>query len=431
MATPFPTHPLRSAADLDPLLAAIGDARVVLLGEASHGTHEYYTWRTALSKRLIQEKGFRFIGVEGDWPDCFAVNAAIKQEKADYGSAAQLLQTFNRWPTWMWGNWEIAALVDWLQTHNQAQPAERRVGFYGLDVYSLWESLQAVLHYAQQQGDGAIKAAQQAFRCFEPYSDDPQAYARAVAFVSKDCRSEVNTMLQTLRRQAHGRTYATLPERELAFAAEQNALVAVNAERYYKAMLQGGGASWNVRDAHMMETLTRLLDQHGPDSKALVWEHNTHIGDARYTDMRRDDMVNIGQLAREQLGRGNVFSVGFGSYQGTVIAGKAWGADMEVMDVPSARRSSWEDQLHHQLQGADALLLSSELKEVAALKKAQDHCAIGVVYRPQLEQFGNYVPSLIPERYDAFMFIDRTKALHPLAIHPEKKGPPDLYPWGE
>lgn len=431
MATPFPTHPLRSAADLDPLLAAIGDARVVLLGEASHGTHEYYTWRTALSKRLIQEKGFRFIGAEGDWPDCFAVNAAIKQEKADYGSAAQLLQTFNRWPTWMWGNWEIAALVDWLQTHNQAQPAERRVGFYGLDVYSLWESLQAVLHYAQQQGDGAIKAAQQAFRCFEPYSDDPQAYARAVAFVSEDCRSEVNTMLQTLRRQAHGRTYATLPERELAFAAEQNALVAVNAERYYKAMLQGGGASWNVRDEHMMETLTRLLDQHGPDSKALVWEHNTHIGDARYTDMRRDDMVNIGQLAREQLGRGNVFSVGFGSYQGTVIAGKAWGADMEVMDVPRARRSSWEDQLHNQLQGANALLLSSELKEVAALKKAQDHRAIGVVYRPQLEQFGNYVPSLIPERYDAFMFIDRTKALHPLAIHPEKKGPPDLYPWGE
>jgi len=431
VATSFPTHPLRSPDDLDPLLVAIGDARVVLLGEASHGTHEYYTWRTALTKRLILEKGFQFIGVEGDWPDCFEVNAAIKQDEVQYGSTAQLLHTFSRWPTWMWGNWEIAALVEWLHRHNRAQAVGQRVGFYGLDVYSLWESLQAVLHYTAQQGDGAMKAAQQAFSCFEPYSSDPQEYARAVAFVSEDCHSEVTAMLQTLRRQAAGRTYATLSEREQAFAAEQNALVAVNGERYYKAMLEGGGASWNVRDEHMMETLQRLLDLHGPNSKAIVWEHNTHIGDARYTDMRRDDMVNIGQLAREQLGREKVFSVGFGSYQGTVIAGKAWGADMEVVQVPQARRNSWEDQLHSQLQGENGLLLSSELLSAAALRKAVDHRAIGVVYRPQFEQYGNYVPSIIPERYDAFLFLDKTRALHPLAIHPEKKGPPDLYPWGE
>jgi erythromycin esterase len=431
MKPDFPTHPLRSAADLDPLLAAIGEARVVLLGEASHGTHEYYTWRTALSKKLIQEKGFQFIAVEGDWPDCFEVNAAIKQDEVTYGSAAQLLGTFNRWPTWMWGNWEIAALVEWLHRHNRAQAAGQRVGFYGLDVYSLWESLEAVLQYAEQQGDGAAQVARQAFRCFEPYSADPQEYARAVAFVSEDCQAEVNQLLQTLRRQVAGPQTGPLPEREQAFAAEQNALVAVNAERYYKAMLEGGGASWNVRDQHMMETLTRLLDLHGPDSKAIVWEHNTHVGDARYTDMRREDMVNIGQLAREQLGREAVFSVGFGSYEGTVIAGREWGAPLERMAVPPARRQSWEDQLHTQLQGENALLLSSELKAAPELQKAVGHRAIGVVYRPQYEQFGNYVPSIIPERYDAFMFLDQTRALHPLKVQTQENTPPDLYPWGE
>ncbi|ALW87222.1 protein-L-isoaspartate O-methyltransferase [Hymenobacter sedentarius] len=431
MASLLPTHPLHSPADLDTLLAAIGDARVVLLGEASHGTHEYYTWRTALSKRLIQEKGFQFIAVEGDWPDCFEVNAAIKQEQMAHGSAAKLLQTFNRWPTWMWGNWEIAALVEWLHRHNQAQPMERRVGFYGLDVYSLWESLEAVLHYVEKQGDGAVTAARRAFRCFEPYSTDPQEYARAVAFVSEDCQDEVIAVLRALRHQAQERQPANLPEREQAFGAEQNALVAVNAERYYKAMIRGGGASWNVRDTHMMETLTRLLHLHGPNSKAIIWAHNTHIGDARYTDMRREDMVNIGQLTREQLGREQVFSVGFGSYQGSVVAGKAWGAPLENMPVPAAIRNSWEEQLHRQLKGANGLLLSSELKQETGLRQSQGHRAIGVVYRPQLEQFGNYVPSVIPERYDAFLFLDHTKALHPLAIHPEEKGPPDLYPWGE
>ncbi|GAB3878581.1 hypothetical protein GCM10028824_40780 [Hymenobacter segetis] len=431
MATPFPTHPLRTAADLAPVLAAIGDARVVLLGEASHGTHEYYTWRTALSKRLIAEKGFDFIAVEGDWPDCFEVNAAIKQDTNTYGTAARLLGTFNRWPTWMWGNWEIAALVEWLHHQNQRRPAAGRVGFYGLDVYSLWESLQAVLQYAEQQGDGAITAARQAFRCFEPYGHDPQEYARAVAFISEDCQDEVAAVLRALRRQAATRTYATLPEREQAFAAEQNALVAVNAERYYKAMLRGGGASWNVRDEHMMETLNRLLGLHGPHSKAIIWAHNTHVGDARYTDMRREDMVNIGQLAREQLGRAQVFSLGFGSYQGGVVAGKEWGAPLEKMPVPAAPRDSWEAMLHAQLGGENALLFSSEIRGDARLARAVGHRAIGVVYRPQFEHFGNYVPSLIPDRYDAFAFLDHTKPLHPLAIHAEENGPPDLYPWGE
>ena len=429
----LPHHPLQTAADLDPLLAAIGDARVVLLGEASHGTHEYYTWRTALSKRLIQEKGFHFIAVEGDWPACFEVNAAIKRNQPlPGGSAAQLLRAFNRWPTWMWGNWEIAALTEWLHQLNKHRFPADQIGFYGLDVYSLWESLQEVLRYVEKQGDGAVATARRAFQCFEPYSDDPQEYARAVAFVSEDCEDEVTRLLADLRYQtAQAANADGLATRETNFAAEQNGLVAVNAERYYRAMLQGGAASWNVRDHHMMETLQRLLNLHGPDSKAIVWEHNTHIGDARYTNMHREGEVNVGQLAREQLGRDNVFAVGFGSYQGSVIAGRHWDDPHRVMPVPDAPRGTWENRLHAELNGENGLFLSSELRGQPGLDKAIGHRAIGVVYRPEFEQFGNYVPSTIPDRYDAFMYLDQTQALHPLPTQADTHTPPDLYPWGE
>ena len=429
----LPHHPLQTATDLDPLLAAIGNARVVLLGEASHGTHEYYTWRTALSKRLIQEKGFHFIAVEGDWPACFAVNSAIKsRQPLPGGSAAQLLRTFNRWPTWMWSNWEIASLVEWLYQLNRHRLPGDQIGFYGLDVYSLWESLQEVLRYVEQQGDGAVATARKAFRCFEPYSDDPQEYARAVAFVSKDCEDEVTRLLADLRRQTCQATVTDgLHSRETRFAAEQNGLVAVNGERYYRAMLQGGAASWNVRDHHMMETLERLLNLHGPGSKAIVWEHNTHIGDARYTDMRREGEVNVGQLAREHLGRDEVFAVGFGSYQGSVIAGRRWDDQHRAMTVPEARPGTWEHRLHTELNGENSLLLSTELRGQPGLDKPIGHRAIGVVYRPEFEQFGNYVPSVIPERYDAFLYLDQTQALHPLSTQADLHTPPDLYPWGE
>jgi erythromycin esterase-like protein len=402
-----------------------------LLGEASHGTSEYYRWRTAITKRLIQEKGFQFIAVEGDWPDCFEVNTAVKQNDIPYGSASRLLQTFNRWPTWMWGNWEITSLIEWLHQHNRQQPPSQRVGFYGLDVYSLWESLQEILHYVERQGDGAATAAHRAFRCFEPYGNDPQEYAQAIAFVSDDCQDEVTDMLRALRRQPPVPMNLDGLGRELDFAAEQNALVAVNAERYYRAMVRGGSNSWNVRDRHMMETLTRLLDLHGPDSKAIIWEHNTHIGDARATDMANDGMVNVGQLAREAYGPDQVVAVGFGSYQGSVIAGQKWGAPFEVMTVPQATRGSWEHHLHEQLQGENALLLSSELRQLPELKKPLGHRAIGVVYRPEFERYGNYVPSVVPERYDAFLFIDKTRALHPLGTEAQENTPPDLYPWGE
>ena len=422
----IPHHPLQRARDLDLLLQEIGDARIVLLGEASHGTSEYYTWRTAISKRLIQEKGFNFISVEGDWPDCFEVNNFIKGLREDDATALEVLETYNRWPTWMWGNWEVAALADWLKQYNNNKPEEEKVGFYGLDVYSLWDSLHEILTYLEKRDGAAVAAARKAFRCFEPYSEDPQEYARAVAFVSQDCEDEVVEMLHALRTKALGAG----GNRESEFDAEQNALVAVNAERYYRAMVRGGGNSWNVRDRHMMETLTRLLELHGPDSKAIIWEHNTHVGDARYTDMARSGMVNVGQLARELYGEENVYIVGFGSYKGSVIAADEWGERMEEMEVPAAPPGTWEYMLH-EVSANNKLIFSKDLRNLKELEKPIGHRAIGVVYHPRRERFGNYVPTIVPRRYDAFAYIDTTRALHPLAIHQDHTQPPELYPWAE
>lgn len=409
--------------DLDVLLEEIGDARVVMLGEASHGTSEYYTWRTALSKRLIHDKGFNFIAVEGDWPECYAVNRLVKGYQNAGNRIADVLQVYKRWPTWMWANWEVAALVEWLRDYNHLKNIPEKAGFYGLDVYSLWESLDQILSYLEKTDGKAAEAARTAINCFEPFNRDPQVYAQATAFVPTDCEKEVIEMLQRVQSQ---RTYSDDPEND--FNTMQNALVAVNAEKYYRAMVRGGGNSWNVRDSHMMETLDRLVEFHGPESKAIVWEHNTHIGDARYTDMADDGMYNIGQLAREKYGREHVKLVGFGTYQGTVIAGRSWGAPMQKMDVPPAVEGSWEEMLHR-MSTDDKIILSKDLRELPELQRRIGHRAIGVVYDPKFEAFGNYVPTVIPERYDAFIYFDETEAVHPLRMKTTSGKEPDLYPW--
>jgi len=409
--------------DLEVLLEEIGDARVVMLGEASHGTSEYYTWRTAISRRLIQEKGFSFVAVEGDWPECYAVNRLIKGYQNAGSKIADVLQVYRRWPTWMWANWEVAALIEWLREYNHQKQVQEKAGFYGLDVYSLWESLDQIVNYLDRTDGKAAEAARTAINCFEPFNRDPQVYAQATAFVPTDCEQEVIEMLQRIQSQ---RIYSDDPENE--FNTRQNALVAVNAEKYYRAMMRGGGDSWNVRDSHMMETLDRLLELHGPDSKAIVWEHNTHIGDASYTDMADDGMYNIGQLAREKYGREQVKLIGFGTYQGTVVAGKSWGAPMQKMDVPPAVLGSWEDMLHR-MGTDDKIILSKDLRHVPELQKRIGHRAIGVVYDPKFEAYGNYVPSVIPERYDAFIYFDETEAVHPLRMKTRGGKEPDLYPW--
>jgi erythromycin esterase len=422
------SHPLRSDADLDPVMERIGDARVVLLGEASHGTREFYEWRDRLSRRLIAERGFAFVAVEGDWPDCYLVNRYVKGLPAGADTARGVLHAFSRWPTWMWANQEVVAAAEWLRAFNDRLPADRRVGFYGLDVYSLWDSMQVVTRYLDRVDPEAAARARRGYGCFDPYEEDVQEYAFATMMVPQTCEQEVVGILSELR--AKGPDYGE-EGREAFFNAEQNALVARNAEHYYRTMIRGGSASWNVRDTHMIETLERLLDHHGPGSRAIVWEHNTHVGDARATDMARAGMVNVGQLARERWGDDTVI-VGFSSYAGTVVAGEEWGAPMQVMTVPEARAGSWEQILHDAAPGEDRLILLEGLDEVEGGLDPRGHRAIGVVYHPAAERFGNYVPTVLPFRYDALIHIDRSAAVRPLHLAQQPgHEPPETYPSGQ
>lgn len=402
--------PLHNAQALDALVEAIGDSKIVLLGEASHGTAEYYDLRRELSKKLIQEKGFSFIAVEGDWPSCYAVNRYIK--RGAQKDVHQLLeQAFNRWPSWMWANEETLQLAEWLKQHNAGRSQEEQVGFFGLDVYSLWESMEQVIKYLERTNSPELATAKKAFSCFEPFSRDGQTYGVSAAFLGESCEQEVIRLLLELQKKRQ----ASLTEDEMALSAELNALVAHNAEHYYRSMVRGGNDSWNIRDRHMVEVLNRLLAFHGPDTKAIVWEHNTHVGDARATDMVQEGMINVGQLVREQMGEEQVFIVGFGTHHGTVIAAKEWGAPLENMIVPPAQPESWED-LFHQAGPVDKMLMFRDLAVRPLFEQERGHRAIGVVYHPQYERFGNYVPTQLANRYDAFIYIDRTQALHPLIL---------------
>jgi len=420
-------HPLDGPAHLDLLLEAIGDARYVLLGEATHGTSEFYTWRAEITRQLIREKQFSFVAVEGDWPDCYRVNRFVKGGEGE--SAAEVLHAFARWPTWMWANREVVELVEWLRSYNERSLDDRRVGFYGLDVYSLWESMEAVIDYLRRVDPNAVAAARRAYSCFEPYNEDAQEYARATALVPTSCQAEAVAALVALRSKAG--EYREEGDPESYFAAEQNAIIAKNAELYYRTMVRGGPTSWNVRDHHMSDTLDRLMQHHGSRAKAIVWEHNTHVGDARFTDMAGAGMVNVGQLVRQNHERDGVCIVGFGTHRGTVIAGREWGARMEEMRVPEARAGSYEAAMHRAV-GRDALFLFNDDDQVTrALREPRGHRAIGVVYDPATESWGNYVPTSLPQRYDAFVYIDQSRAVSPLHMAAVVDGEvPETFPSG-
>ncbi|KAA6433580.1 erythromycin esterase family protein [Rufibacter glacialis] len=398
-------HPLRTTQDLDLLLNEIGNSQYVLLGEASHGTSEFYTWRADISKRLIQEKGFNLIAVEGDWPAAYSLNQYIQGRQG--GTAQQALQAFRRWPTWMWANQEVAGFSEWLRQHNQTLTQNQRVGFYGMDVYSLWESLEEVRAYMEAADPAIAQLAREAQACLAPYNQDEQRYAQATD-QGISCAPPLQRLLEAV--QAHRARQPA--NHEAAFNAEQNALAAVNAERYYYQMLRSNVTSWNLRDRHMQETVNRLVAQRGPGAKIIVWAHNTHVGDARYTDMVNSGTVNIGQLLREQHAQKGVYLVGFGSYEGTVVAATSWGAATRTMTVPPAQAGSWEALLHRH-SAENKLLLMRELQNSQEVLKPRGHRAIGVTYNPSSER-GNYVPTVLPRRYDAFLFIDRTTALSPL-----------------
>lgn len=421
------SSPLENSEDLDPLMDYIGDAKYVLLGEASHGTHEYYTWRAKITQRLIQEKGFSFVGVEGDWPDCYRLNRYAKGYLDPGKDIYNVLNEFNRWPTWMWANWEVAAFIDWLKVFNENLPADKRIGFYGLDVYSFRESMNSIIQYLEKNDPEALKVAKKAMECFEPYGDNEgQSYARASALVPELCEKEVINLLTEIINKAENYN----SDAENVMSTEQNAHIARDAEKYYRAMIKRGPASWNIRDRHMVSTIDRLMKYHGNDAKTIVWEHNTHIGDARATDMASEGMVNVGQLLREQYSKEGVVAVGFGSYKGSVIAGRNWGDEMRKIKVPEAVEGSWEHAFHLASNGKNRLLLLDKLKEEKSVSSHIGHRAIGVVYNPEHERFGNYVPTILPKRYDAFIFLDETTALHPIHIVPDGDQIPETYPFG-
>ena len=399
--------------ELDPLLERASRARYVLLGEASHGTSEYYTWRAEITKRLVEEHGFNIVAVEGDWPDCWSVNEWLRTPPDARKSAVDALRVFERWPTWMWANHEVADLVKWMREHNWNAPPSRQVGFYGLDVYSLWDSLDVVLRHLEEHAPDSLAAARDALACFEPYGRDEQEYASAtVGWVPKTCEREVVELLAQTRKAGP------------SLNVEQNAVVARNAELYYRTMVRGGAESWNVRDRHMVDTLERLMEHAGAGARCVVWEHNTHVGDARATDMAESGMVNVGQLVREAHAPEDVFIVGFGSYEGSVIAAGSWGARMTRFDVPEARDDSWEAYFHE--RGGDQLVFREQIPE-----GQRGHRAIGVVYDPHTEAWGNYVPTVLRDRYDAFLFLDRTRALRPLHVRADPHELPETFPMGE
>lgn len=418
-------HEFVQAEDLRSLLEAIGSKQIVMLGEASHGTHEYYKWRAVISRILLEEYDFDFVAVEGDWPACYELNRHVKGYEDAIAETGEALCQFTRWPSWMWANWEVYEWAQWLKGFNQELPAEQRKGFYGLDVYSLWESMDAIMEYLKREDPQALETAKKAMRCFEPHRDENgQRYALSTRLVPEGCSTEVTRLLAEIREKAP--SYNS--DREHAFSTEQNALVSNNAERYYRIMASGGGSTWNLRDRHMMDTLNRLMEFHGDNAKGIVWAHNTHIGDADYTDMGDAGLYNLGELAREEHGPHRVSLVGLGGYEGQVLAGRGWGEAVESMEVPPARDNSWEAVCNQ--AGQQFHIDCRHLIDLEDLRDRIGHRAVGVVYDPRRERLGNYVPSEIPWRYDHFLFFRQTQALHNIDVEEEDVKTPDTFPHG-
>jgi erythromycin esterase-like protein len=437
-------RPLTGAIDqYDPLLELIGDAHFVLLGEASHGTHDFYRERIQITKRLILEKGFTAVAVEADWPHAYRVNRYVHGVGAD-GDAVEALAGFHRFPTWMWRNADVLDFVGWLRAYNEEQgshPGERgntseKVGFYGLDLYSLHDSMAAVLAYLQDVDPDAARRARHRYACFDHFGDDAQSYGYATGFgLSRSCEQEVVSQLVELRQR--GMRYLGGDGRAAAdafFYAEQNARLVRNAEEYYRTMFLGRVSSWNLRDHHMVETLDALtahLARRGEAPRIVVWEHNSHLGDARATDMSRRGELNVGQLVRERHGR-DAALVGFTTYEGTVTAASDWDAPAERKHVRPALPGSYEALFHAIGMPRFLVPLRDAAAARAALRVPRLERAIGVVYRPETERQSHYFHAELPAQFDAVLHFDETRAVEPLERSAEWEAGelPETYPTG-
>jgi erythromycin esterase-like protein len=420
--------PLDDTGAYDALFDRIGDARFVLLGEASHGTHEFYRIRAELTKRLIREKGFTAIAAEADWPDAYRVDRYIKGTGSD-DDATEALSDFRRFPQWMWRNSDMVELVGWLRAHNDAATDPRsKVGFYGLDMYSMHASMERVLGYLQRTDPDAYKRARERYACLDAGGGDPQRYGYKTAFgLSEDCEHEVLQQLVEMLKIRTGE--------EGHFDAEQNARVVANAEEYYRKMYLGGVSTWNLRDTHMADTLDALvqhLDRSGRRTKVVIWAHNSHVGDSDASSHReRRDEITLGHLCRERHD-GDVVLVGFSTYQGTVTAASDWDEPAERKRVRPALPGSYE-HVFHQTGVPKFLLMLDDLGDAAGgLHEQRLQRAIGVIYRPQTERQSHYFHVTLPEQLDAIIHIEETRALEPL----ERTGTweagelPETYPSG-
>ncbi|MBC7537405.1 MAG: erythromycin esterase family protein [Bacteriovorax sp.] len=422
--------------DLRPLIDSIKNKKIVMLGESSHGTKEFYEWRSTISKELLLNHGFNFISVEGDWPPCQEVNKFIhgkNENKKDISKigespADQVLSHFSRWPTWMWANSEAAELITWLRALNSGN--QNPYGFYGLDVYSLYESIDRVTKLLNQIDPQLAMKAKSFYSCFDSYRHDEKAYARSLFAIPEGCKKEV---LSALNETLEYKLKNIKDQDEALFDAIQNARIVCNAENYYRAMVLAEEDSWNVRDTHMMDTLNMLLKHYGPDAKGIVWAHNTHIGDYRATDMLIHGQVNIGGLARQKYGKEKVALVGFSTYTGSVIASHSWDGPVQVLPIPKAIEKSVESEFHNAIPkvgSQDFYVLFDNEPEFSPLVETRGQRAIGVVYHPPSEHRGNYVPTILSDRYDAFVFFDETRPLTPLKVEVDYDKFPETYPYG-
>ena len=404
------TIPLEGDASLDELISAAADKELVLLGEASHGTHEYYLWRDKISRRLIEEQNFNFIAVEGDFASLYHLNRYVKNLDGAASSAREVLLKLDRWPTWMWANEEVVALTEWLRNHNDKLPQNEKVGFYGMDVYDEWNSKKVVLDLLKETNHSAYEYVKEQYNCFNPHKGDSWDYAHAVEAGKKNCAVATKNVVEYIRNNRND--FAELTD-DTYFYLLQNTIVVHNAEEFYRESVASiGHVSWNSRAHHMHGTVNDLLNLYGENSKGIVWAHNTHIGDAEYTNMRATGEKNIGQLSREELGNDNVFLIGFTTYEGKVMAGSSWGGRMKEMTIPPAVSNSIEYKLNEVDQESFYLIFDKEDRLDKNLS-VMGNRAVGVVYNPKKDN-RQFVPTIVPLRYDALFFFKKTTALRVL-----------------
>lgn len=409
--------------DLAPLLDRIGQAEVVLIGEASHGTSEFYKIRELITRDLITKKNFNVVAIEGDWPDAARIDHFVRH----YDTPPSEWTAFARFPTWMWRNNDVREFVDWLRIHNSAIPHKKRVAFHGLDLYSLYSSIRSILQYLDEIDPAAAEVARIRYGCLTPWQSDPAIYGKAaLTGAYRSCETDVIRMLKEL--QSKHFDYAS-HDGERFLDAVQNARLVANAERYYRVMYYGSRESWNLRDSYMFQTLQIIREFHWPDNKIVVWAHNSHVGDALATDMSSRGEFNIGQLCRQEYGD-KVYSIGFGTDNGTVAAASDWDAPMEVKAVTPAITGSYE-RLFHETELSGFMLglrdASDELRQT--LMEPRFERAIGVIYRPETELASHYFHAVLPKQFDEYVWVDTTHAVEPFKTA-EIDGMPDTYPFG-